>query len=124
MNRVLAKKELTHDKQIRIIFLASMIDWKPVTEHLQSQNMIRFDLEQGRVFFERAETGFYNDMELEQAQPFVDALAFQAAYDQPILSSEKCTEVPLIYLVCERDRAVPPDYQRSVLVNTGCGKWR
>ena len=113
VNRVLSERKPAYGNQIRMIFLASMIDWAPVMENLQKHGFIHFDFEQGQMIVPKPYEAFYEDMEIQEAQPFVDALTYQGI-NEPAMSPPKWPEIPLIYLKCERDRTVPPDYQSIV----------
>ena len=94
-----------------IILVGSFINMDPVTEVLLTNNFMQVDAEKGLLHISRGEVGFYNDISLEQAQPFIDALTTQALFrDPPKLSSERWRKAAkLTYLLCNQDNVVLPE---------------
>ena len=119
VNRILDRGYSGVGKIVRIIFVASMLQHDEVVEHLTREGHMRVDLEQGVAYPEKAETGLFNDMTSEAAQPFIDALAWQALYPQIPLSSESWRKVAGSFLICLRDNAVPLKIQEKVASEYG-----
>lgn len=63
---------------------------------------------------------FYNDLDDETAAKYVDALVHHAmpCFITPI-TYEAYRDVPATYLICERDEAIRPDFQRAMVANAG-----
>ncbi|KAK3715394.1 hypothetical protein LTR37_007122 [Vermiconidia calcicola] len=114
VNRILDRGGSGADRIVRIIFVAAVLQNDEVVEHLKREGNIRLDLEQGVAYPEKAEKGLFNDMTSEAAQPFIEALTWQALYPQTPLSSTSWRKVALSYLICLQDNAVPLKIQETV----------
>ncbi|KAI5359355.1 Putative alpha/beta hydrolase-1 [Septoria linicola] len=113
VNRVLARNETLANTahRIRIIYLASMLEWGPIVGHLAVEGFLQMDDERGGFWCDKGYTAFYDDMREEDARPFIEALNFQKAVETPVLSSEAWRRCDATHVVCTKDRAVLPDWQ-------------
>lgn len=114
VNRVLAEKDDIDGKRLRIIFLASFVDSEPIAAHFVANDYMRIDSEKGIAWTEKPGIAFYNDMEPEHAQPFIDALAYQKLQETPKFSSDKWQSLPLTYIICTQDTSVLPELQQEI----------
>ena len=114
VNKILERSKYEGGKIIRIIFLAAFTSRTEIAEHFLRQGFMRIDFDRSLSFHERAELAFYNDMTTEEAQPYIEALTWQALYTQPELSSWRWRDVPLTYMLCSQDQAVLPSVQERI----------
>lgn len=92
----------------RIIFLASFLDVDPITKNLMDNEFVTFDTEKGLLWTQHGEKSFYNDISPEAAQPLIDALSSIGMYSsKPEVSSHEWQSLPVTYLLCNQDKAVP-----------------
>ncbi|KAK4494648.1 hypothetical protein PRZ48_014004 [Zasmidium cellare] len=120
INRILNSNPSARSQVLRIIYVASFIEFKEIVEPLFTNGHIHLDMEEGTSTFLKAHHGFFNDIFEAEAQPFIDALTWQNMYDQPdIDTSGPWRDVPLTYLICTEDNAVAPAVQERTAERYG-----
>ena len=112
INRVLASQP-SYCPRIRIIYLASMLDYTPVVSHLAQSRILRVDHEIGGFWCETGYKAFYEgDMSEIEAAPYVEALTFHKAMGQDWSpSSEAWRNCDLTHVVCLKDQVIPVEWQ-------------
>ncbi|PIA88882.1 hypothetical protein CB0940_07434 [Cercospora beticola] len=105
-------------ERVRIIYLASVLDWTPIVAHLAQGGFLRLDLDAGYFW---CDDGYklYDDMSREDARPFVEALTFQRVIDTPVLSSEAWRKCDLTHVVTTKDKANPLEWQIKMAKDYG-----
>lgn len=80
-----------------------------------SDPMFSIDEGKGLTYFRDPYTGFFNDMNREDAQPFLDQLADTYYLGTgPCITSENYRSVPMLYIQTEKDQAMPLDRQVGI----------
>ncbi|KAF2216815.1 hypothetical protein CERZMDRAFT_92886 [Cercospora zeae-maydis SCOH1-5] len=117
INRVLASQPSAIER-IRIIYLASVLDWTPIVAHLAQGGFLRLDLDAGNFW---CDDGYklYDDMSREDARPFVDALTFQKVIETPVLTSDAWRHCDLTHVVTTKDQANPLEWQIKMAEDHG-----
>ena len=120
VNRILAENPGAKDQIVRVIFVASFIEYKETMDHLFTNGHILLDAEQGISYYQKAHYGFFNDVSGAEARPYVDALTWQNMYAQPeIAATGAWRQVPLTYLLCTEDNSVPRRIQEQTAATYG-----
>lgn len=121
VNKLTATSEHQAGNLLHIILLASFLDPVPIAEHLGRNDFVRPDLEKGISWTQHGEKAFYNDIPLEKAQPFIEALTSLAFYtDPPQLPSDRWkATAPVTYFLCNQDNAVPPEIGEKTAADYG-----